>query len=336
VGFDRIIGQEILKTRMASEVMSKRGNTYIVSGPEGSGKTLIAEELAKGFLCQSPTKEGACGKCRCCIYSDNNTNPDLVRVEPEKEGAVISVDRIRELVVGDYETAPRFSPNKVYLINGNYLGKESQNALLKSIEEPPSDVVFIFEVTNSDTLLPTIRSRAAEYKIRRYRTEEVKKILALAGKDADDAELSVMTDFADGIPGRALKLADDESFAQLKADIMDLILGLCGSSVTETLKRADEVFGEYRDRYLEPVILMIWLLGDLMRLVSDIDCESIRFEGDRTRLEKFVVANAGITQKEIGRALEYIGTFVADRKVNVSYDGTVAVMMLKIHKEFNK
>jgi len=336
VGFDRIIGQDTLKARMASEVMSKRGNTYIVSGPEGSGKTLIAGELARGFLCREPGRNGACGKCRSCVYSENNTNPDLVRVEPEKEGSVISVERIRDLVVGDYETAPRFSPNKVYLINGNYLGKESQNALLKSIEEPPEDVVFIFEVTNTDTLLPTIKSRAAEYKIRRYGNEEVKQILKSAGKDIDDAAIDVMADFADGIPGRALKLADDETFANLKADIMDLILDMPGSGITGTLKRADEIFGEYKDRYIEPVILMIWLLGDLMRLVSDIDCESIRFEGDRARLERFVVVNSGITQKELGRALEYIGGFVSDRKVNVNYDGTVAVMMLKIHKEFNK
>ena len=321
---------------MASEVVSRRGNTYIVSGPAGSGKTLIATELAKGFLCESPTSDGACGKCRCCTYSENNTNPDFIRVLPEKEGSLITIDRIRELVVGDYETAPRFSPNKVYLIDGDSLGKESQNALLKSIEEPPEDVVFIFEVTNTDSLLPTIQSRAAEYKIRRYSNDEVKTILKSLDRNIDDSELSVMADFADGIPGRAIKLTEDETFADLKADVMDLVLKIPGSGITETLKRADEIFGAYKERYLEPVILMLWLLSDLMRLVTDIDCESVRFGTDRTRLEKFVVANPEITAKEIGRAIEAIGDLCADRKVNVNYDGCVAVMMLKTYKEFNK
>lgn len=321
---------------MASEVMSRRGSTYIVSGPSGSGKTFIAEELGKAFLCEDPGQNGACGKCRCCLYSENNTNPDIIRVEPEKEGSNITVDRIREAVVGDYETAPRFSPNKVYIINGDALGKESQNALLKSIEEPPSDVIFIFEVTNTDTLLPTILSRAAEYKIRPYEPEEVRKIISGIRPELSDDDLDMLSEFADGIPGRAIKLSEDDTFSELKDDIMELVLTMPEKKLHEVLLRAEEIFGGYQSNYQEPTILLMWLLGDIMRLVSDIDCESIRFGSDRMRIEKFTVSNPEIRQKEIGRAIGAIDQFVADRKVNVNYDGSVTAMMLKIYKEFRK
>ena len=329
MGFDRIVGQDNLKQRMASEVLSRRGNTFIVSGPEGCGKSLIASELAKALMCLEPGKNGACGKCRCCLYFDNGTNPDFIHIEPDKKASNIPVDRIREGVVGDYETAPRFSPN------GNYLGTESQNALLKSIEEPPADVAFIFEVTNTDVLLPTIQSRAVEYRVRAYSKEEVMKILSQVREGLSENELELLSDFADGIPGRAVRLSEDTTLSDLKADLLDFILGIPGSKVTPIIKKSDEIFAEYKENYLEPVILMIWIFQDLMRLVTDIDCESVRFRDDRTRLEKFVVANKKIGTKEIGKSLEAITTFVSDRKVNVNYDGSVTAMMLRIYKEFN-
>ena len=279
---------------------------------------------------------GACGKCRCCLYSENGTNPDIIRVEPEKEGSNISVERIRETVVGDYETAPRFSPNKVYIINGDALGKESQNALLKSIEEPPSDVIFSFEVTNTDTLLPTILSRAAEYKIRPYEASEVRKIISGIRPDLSDEDLDMLSEFADGIPVRGIRLSEDDSFSELKDKLMELVLTMPEKKLYEVILDSEEIFGEYQSNYLEPTILLMWLLGDIMRLVSDIDCESIRFGSDRTRIEKFTVAHPEIRQKEIGRAIEAIDRFVADRKVNVNYDGSVTAMMLKIYKEFSR
>ena len=336
MGFDRIIGQSELKQRMAAEISSKRGNTYIVSGPAGSGKSLIAEELARGFLCEHPGSNGACGKCNCCTYTENGSNSDLVRIDVKKNESNIPVDRIREEVVGDYETAPRFSPNKVYLIDADYIGVEAQNALLKSIEEPPANVIFILEVTNADTLLPTIQSRAVDYKIKPYSTDEVKKIARLCGVEEDDAELDLLAEFADGIPGRAVKLASDDSFTKLKDDLLDLVLGMSGRPISDAILMSEEIFGEYKDDQGEPVILLLWILGDLMKLATDIDCERVRFVTDRTAMEKFVVAHREVTAREIGRAVEAVNDFMADRKVNVSYDAAVTAMILKIHGEFNK
>ena len=336
MGFDRIIGQEALKKRMGAEVLSKRGNTYIVSGPSGSGKTFIAGELAKSFICSHPTSNGECGSCDSCRSLGAGANTDLVRIAPDKGEKNIPVDRIRDDVVGDYETAPRFSPHKVYIIDADHIGVEAQNALLKSIEEPPANVIFILEVTNTDTLLPTILSRAVEYKILPYSVEEVKAIVKSEGIDIADADLDIASEFADGIPGRAVKLASDESFGKLKDDLMDLILDMRGAKISDVLDRSDEIFGEYKDNYMEPVILLLWIFGDLMKLMADIDCDRIRFTSARTRLEKYIVTHKEIGQKEIGRACEAVNAFVADRKVNVGYDGCVNLMILKIYKEFNK
>ncbi len=321
---------------MGREAMDRRGSTYIVSGASGSGKTFITNELAKAFLCETPGPDGCCGKCRSCIYTANGTNPDLVRVAPEKNANVIPVDRIRESIVGDYETAPRFSPNKVYIIDGDHLNKEGQNALLKSIEEPPSDVIFIFETTNTDALLPTILSRAVDYKIKPYTKEEVVEIVRKLSPDISGDELDLLADFADGIPGRAVRLMSDETFLDLKNDLMDHVLSMPGEKVSRSIKRADEIFADYEHNYMEPAILLIWIVNDIMRLKADIDCEQVRFNQDRMRLEKFVVSHENIGIKEMGRILEYINGFLSDLKVNVKYEGCVTALTLKMYKELNK
>ncbi|MCR5060888.1 MAG: hypothetical protein K6A80_07675 [Saccharofermentans sp.] len=336
MSFDRIVGQQSLKKRMGKEIMARRGSTYIVSGASGCGKTLIAGELAAGFLCKDPSENGACGKCDCCRYLENETNPDLLRVGLGKNETIIPVDRIREKVVADYDMTPSVSPVRVNIIDGDHLGIESQNALLKSIEEPPADVIFIFEVTNTETLLPTILSRAVEYKVASYSSDEVKEIVKATCENVPEDELGLLADFADGIPGRAIRIATDESFINLKDDIVDMMLGMPGRSITDAIRNADEIFGEYKDRYLEPVTLMLWIIGDLMRLESDIDCESIRFTKDRIRLEKFIVSHKNIGIKEFGRVIEAINGFIADRKVNINYEGSVTAMTLRIYKEFNK
>ncbi len=336
MGFDRIIGQDRLKSRMSAEVKSRRGNTYIVSGPQGSGKTYIASELARSFICQNPTDNGACGKCSSCIYAGNGSNSDLIRIEPQKNEDRISIDRIREEVVGDYETSPRYSPNKVYVIDADHIGVESQNALLKSIEEPPADVIFILEVTNTDTLLPTIMSRAVEYKILPYTSDEVKEIIRAEGMDIPDSELDMLADLADGIPGRAVRFAQDEAFSELKDSLMGFVLGMNGMRISDAILKGEEIFGEHKDNYLEPTILLLWILGDLMKLRADIDCDRIIFASDRARLERFVVSDDTAGLKEIGRATEAVNGFIEHRKINVNYDGSVTEMIIKIYKEFNK
>ena len=153
MGFDRIIGQDLLKSRMASEVVSRRGSTYIVSGPSGSGKTYISNELGKAFLCESPVQNGACGKCRCCLYSENGTNPDIIRVEPEKEGSNISVEKIRETV----ELCETHDPAGIIACVKGIIQKEDSSAWLASCTIPVLSVCG-----DSDALVTEeIRARMA-------------------------------------------------------------------------------------------------------------------------------------------------------------------------------
>lgn len=297
---------------------------------------MLANEMAAMFLCDDPTPEGACGKCRCCIFTANGTNPDYIKVEPEKNASGIPVDTIRSAIVADYEIAPQFSRNKVYQINGNCLGVEAQNALLKSIEEPPENVIFIIETVNTDTLLPTIVSRAAEYKTVPLDDEDIKKFIRSVYPDIDDNELMLLADFADGIPGRAVKLREDEDFTGLKESVLELVLGMRGRTLTDTIKAGDEIFLNYKNRYMEPTVLLLWVLSDIMRLVVDIDCDRIRFSTDRARLEKYVAGNRSITTQKTGRAIEAVYSFVRDMKVNVNYEAIETAMIIKIYKELNQ
>ena len=158
--FKNLVGNENNKY-ILKETITK-GNilhSYMFFGNEGIGKKIFALEFAKMILCENQ-KNSPCEKCKSCIEFDSNNNPDFFFIEPD--GNSIKIDQIRNMQKGMLEK-PIISSKKVYIINNaETMTKESQNCLLKTLEEPQEYVVIILIVSDENSMLSTIKSRCTK------------------------------------------------------------------------------------------------------------------------------------------------------------------------------
>lgn len=139
------------------------GHAFILEGDSGDGWKQLAEEFAAAIQCEH---RNFCGKCPSCLAFLSGNHPDIIKVTHEKKDS-IGVDEIREQLVDDMAIRPYSSPYKVYLTEeAEKLTVQAQNALLKTLEEPPSYGIIILLTTNAEMLLPTIRSRCICLKVR--------------------------------------------------------------------------------------------------------------------------------------------------------------------------
>ena len=179
--FENILGQPKVREFLRASVMHDRvSHAYLFTGPTGSNKMQAAYALAQVVMCPkgpSGPRGGQCGACDACGRILRRKHPDVVLMNPEGAGGYL-VDQIRELVASA-PLAPIQAKRKVYIVNeADRLGTQAANAFLKTLEEPPSDVVFILLARMRDGVLPTIVSRCQVVSFRHIPASEAAGILA--------------------------------------------------------------------------------------------------------------------------------------------------------------
>lgn len=172
--FENIIGNTNIKTVLEKSIkQNKLSHGYLFLGTQGIGKKMIATEFAKMILCLEDNKY--CNHCKSCIEFDTNNNPDFVLISPD--GNNIKIEQIRDIQKRIQEK-PIISEKKVYIIdNADLMTTEAQNCLLKTLEEPPEFAVIILIGSNSNTFLPTIKSRCTIMNFNKISDEEMTKYL---------------------------------------------------------------------------------------------------------------------------------------------------------------
>lgn len=256
--FSEIIGQEHLKEHLSGAIeRQKVSHAYIISGEPGSGKKTLAEAFAANLLCQNRHGD-ACGQCTSCHKLMHHNHPDLIYVTHEK--TQITVDDIRRQVAGDVEIRPYESERKIYLIDeAEKMNREAQNALLKTIEEPPDYAVLILLTANTGSLLPTILSRCITLNICPLTDEQIIRELKIrCGLTEEEAE--VYASFAQGNLGRALKAASDPEFRRRRNHAVGLLQNLSGAPMYELIEQARALVKEADedgtlDEYLDLFVL---------------------------------------------------------------------------------
>jgi len=339
MSFSKLVGQSKLKKRLSEEACLKRANSFLITGQRGIGKHSFAEEFAAAFLCEKPGEDGACGKCNNCIYFQNNTHPDIKRIEDTSGKKFIPVDSIKNEVIADIDSAPQIAQNKVFIINGDKLNNEGQNALLKSLEEPPKGIVFILLASDSSNLLPTVNSRVIELKIDLYDASEIKDILSMDNPEISQSQLDSAADFSGGVPGKALTLVNDDTFGALREDILNLILAMPDLGYTDVLVDKYKLFDENKkdkERIDEMLLILTWVLGDVMKLVASPDTRELKNEDFRDRLTAFTEAHNYLTTGRIGNCVDAITEVRKGMQVNSNFEGLMCDMLLKILKEFKR
>lgn len=172
--FENIIGNTNIKTVLEKSIkQNKLSHSYLFVGTQGIGKKMIATEFAKMILCLDDNKY--CNHCKSCIEFDTNNNPDFVLISPD--GNNIKIEQIRDIQKRIQEK-PIISEKKVYIIdNADLMTTEAQNCLLKTLEEPPEFAVIVLIGSNSNTFLPTIKSRCTIMNFNKISDEEMTKYL---------------------------------------------------------------------------------------------------------------------------------------------------------------
>ena len=161
--FDEVIGQKYsIKMLKNAVINNKISHAYIFTGPRGTGKTSTAKIFARTINCENPESGIPCGKCYSCLNASNSA--DIIEIDAASNNGV---DEVRELI-NNVKVAPSFSKYKVYIIDEvHMLSKSAFNALLLTLEEPPSHVVFILATTNIESVPITILSRCQRYDFKK-------------------------------------------------------------------------------------------------------------------------------------------------------------------------
>lgn len=173
--FEEVIGQEhITKTISKSIAQNKAAHAYLFSGAHGVGKTSLARIIAKALNCVNGPTDKPCGVCISCTQIENGTPLDVIEIDGASNRGIENIRTIIENV----RISPVAGKYKVYIIDEvHQITNEAFNALLKTLEEPPAHVVFILATTESERVLPTIRSRCQQYTFKSLGIEDLEKIL---------------------------------------------------------------------------------------------------------------------------------------------------------------
>lgn len=176
MSFNELIGNEKIKQNLIKILNSDNiTHSYMFIGTKGVGKKLFAKEFAKGILCNN--KQKPCENCKSCIEFLNSNNPDYYEINLENNENSIKIDTIRQMQKKVQEL-PIVSERKVYIIDDSeYMTREAQNCLLKTLEEPPSFVTIILIVSDEDSILNTIKSRCLKFYFSDLTNEELKKYI---------------------------------------------------------------------------------------------------------------------------------------------------------------
>ena len=220
--FKDVVGHKDIIQYLHNAISEDRvSHAYILNGERGSGKKLLARLFAMTLLCEEHGPE-PCNHCHSCKQAESGNHPDIIFVSHEKPN-VIGVDDIREQINDTIQIRPYSANYKIYIVDeAEKMTVQAQNALLKTIEEPPSYAVIILITTNQEAFLPTILSRCVQMKLKPLKDFTIKSYLTqnlhIAEKDAD-----ICAAFARGNLGKAIHLASSDEFKELFQKVMVLV-----------------------------------------------------------------------------------------------------------------
>ena len=258
-----ILGHEPIKEHFFNAVLTGNiSHAYILSGEAGMGRKSLANAFALALLCEKGQAD-PCRQCHACKQVMSGNHPDLIYVTHEKP-ASIGVDDVRRQINDTIQVKPYSSAHKIYIVDeAEKMTVQAQNALLKTIEEPPAYAVILLLTTNAEAFLPTILSRCVQLKLKPLKDGEVKDYLvSRMGVELSQAE--IYTAFARGNLGKAIHLADSEDFRHLYGELLDLLKNLKKSDISELLERIRKMKEDKLDIHQCLDFMQMWYRDVLM------------------------------------------------------------------------
>lgn len=326
-GFHDIIGQQQIKEHLQNALSTgKVSHAYIINGEKSSGKEFIAKVFAMALQCEKGTSE-PCQECHSCHQALSGNHPDIIFVTHEKPNSV-SVDDIRTQINGDVSIKPYSRPYKVYIVNeAEKMTVQAQNAILKTLEEPPEYVVILLLTTNVNAMLPTILSRCVVLNMKPVADELVRGFL-MRQMMVPDYKAEICVAFARGNIGKAKALASSEDFENVKSEALSLLKYINEMELSEiiaAIKKINEYKLEIND-YLD--IFSVWY-RDVLLFKATSDINHLVFREEIQTLRRTAQRSS---YEGIERIIEALDTAKRRLDANVNFELTMELLILTIQE----
>ena len=321
--FSEIVGHDEIKDHLRAAIQKRNPfHAYIFDGDVGVGKETMAKTFVAGLLCQDDKgHEKPCKECISCRQTEAGSSPDVIWVTHAKTD--YGVDEIREQVINTVDIRPYSSPYKIYIIpEAERLREESQNALLKTLEEPPEYVVIILLTSNISELLPTIQSRCLTLEFHPLSISTVEDFL-ITHCGTPDYIAKESAAFAQGNIGKAIRYADaSDDFVNRKNKIIGILKNVDRMDVVDMVETAKSL-GAKREELRDYIDLMMLWYRDVLILKATKNINQLIFQNE----SQAIAAEAGRrTYEKIEDIIQAFDRAKVRIKANVSIDVTMELM----------
>lgn len=328
VGFQEIIGQEHIKEHLLHAMeQNKVSHAYLLQGELGAGKEFIARAFAAALQCERGTAN-ACGQCRSCKQIESKNHPDVIWVTHEKPNT-IGVEDIRTQLNQDIEIKPYYGPKKIYIISEcEKMTVQAQNALLKTLEEPPSYGLIFLLTTNAEALLSTILSRCVVLRMRPVEDSKIEEYL-MNKLQIPDYKARVCAAFARGNMGKAKALAESEDFEHIKEEAVSLLKYIQDMEISEIIAAIKKI-NDYKfdiSNYLD--IIMVWF-RDILLFKATKDPNALIFSEEIGPIKKIADRSS---YEGIEMILESLEKAQNRLSANVNFELTMELLFLTIKEQ---
>ena len=323
--FSEIVGHEQIKEHMQAAIRDKKPfHAYLFQGEEGVGKEALARTFAAGLQCQSESTDKPCKECVSCRQMESGNQPDVIWVTREK--ASLGVDEIREQLCNTMDIKPFSSPYKIYLVpEAEKMTEAAQNALLKTIEEPPEYGIVILITSNISALLPTIQSRCLTMEFRPLSTAVVESYVK-EHCQVPDYQARASAAFAQGNLGKAMRYAKSEDFIERKDHIISLLRHVEQMDLSEMLAVIKDL-GTRKDEVRDYIDLMVLWYRDVLLFKATKDINQLLFQDEASYISREASHRSYEKIEEILQAFEKAKVRL---RANVNFDITMELMLLTL------
>lgn len=322
--FNSIIGHEQVKEHLQTAIeQNKISHSYIINGEPGSGKKLIAAIFAETLQCEDKGIN-PCGLCKSCIQAESKNHPDIIWVTHEKYS--IGVDDIRNQLNNSIAIKPYSGPYKIYIVpDADKMTEQAQNALLKTIEEPPEYAVILLLTNNIDSLLPTILSRCVTLNLKPVKTDLIEKYL-MERCQVPDYMAKISAGFSQGNVGKAVRYSSSPDFLEMKDETLHVLKYIDEMEIYEVVEAVRHL-SEHKLEINDCIDFMqLWYRDILMFKVTK-DPNALLFKEEYS----FISAQAKKrSYEEIEDIIKAMDKAKKRLDANVNFDIAVELMLLTI------